>query len=193
MLGIHGQQILTEALELPWSLPLGTTDKELISSSRDQGIPVVRGLLEPGHGRMEWVGGSYTLLAHLCDFSSGVPLVPPCSSRVVDSPLAPWAASLHTLQHLWALSVCSANEGPIFHLLKSSHLFPSVFAIFKLTKSLTLGMKIYSNINLDPTQLCQTSCNWDFSLEHICKGDKFIKFYITSGKISSQHGHLYIS
>lgn len=36
--------------------------------------------------------------------------------------LAPWAASLHTLQHLWVLSTCSANEGPTFHLLKSSRL-----------------------------------------------------------------------
>lgn len=34
-------------------------------------------------------------------------------------------------------------------------------------------MKMHSNINLYPTQLCQISCNWDFSLAHVFKGDKF--------------------
>lgn len=171
---------MTAALELPQHPPLGhrkrVSSRGRGSSSRDQGIPAVRGPQECGpwcgHRHPEGVGGSHILLRHLCDFS-GALFVPPCSSRVLASPQAPWTASLHILKRLWLLRACSANEGPIFHLLKSYHLSPSVFAVFKLTKSLTSDRKMHSNIYLDPTQLCQTSCNWDFSLAHVFKGDKF--------------------
>lgn len=161
------------AWQQPWScpgtLPLGTADKGLISSSRDQGIPAVRGLQEHGlwcgQRHLERVEGSYTL-GGICAIS---PQVFPLSLPVPAGLLLHFWLHGQLLCTLWVLCACSANESPIFHLLKSPHLSPSVFAVFKLTKSLTFGMKMYRNINVDPTQLCQTSCN--------CKGDKFKILY----------------
>lgn len=96
VLGIHGQQTLTEALHdtSPGAAPTSSlwapqADKGLISNSRDQGVSAVRGPQECGpccgHER---VGGSYIhsiLMGCLCNFSWGAPFVLPSSSRVAAS------------------------------------------------------------------------------------------------------------
>lgn len=131
----------------------------------------------------------------------GLPYSPEADVSLLRLVPLSFAASAGMLLHSWlhglllcthtAAGLCVPVVGqwldiPFPEILSS--VFQSASAVFKLIRPPTSRMKVHGNVNLDPTQVCQTVCNEDLSLTHGCKRTSVQNFTCPVERLCAQHG-----